>query len=192
MSSKQSCKSHLLSPKKCGAVPNSCGASLSVRAMLNFCSLSSARNLSHSNSVMPSELFLPFFPKGTKYWLLVSFLPYSTWRITPSKITRQSIENESSREMIASLSLKLVMVSFPCTLESHLQTSWNTTRLYYWALQAALLSFTHQQKYFPLFLVVAIGSDRFIFWGNFKYCNIAWDWYFILQTGHLQLKLPAD
>lgn len=120
VSLKQSCKSQLLGPKAHGAVPSRSGVFLSVRAMLNFCSLSSARNLCNSFSVMPSELFLPFFPKGPKYSLLVSFLPYSTWRY-PTRITRQSIENGSIREMIfSSLFLKLVIAYFTCTLESHL------------------------------------------------------------------------
>lgn len=42
------------------------------------------------------------------------------------------------------------------------------------------------------FLVMALGSERFLFWGNFKYWDIAWDWYFVLQTGRLHLKLPAN
>lgn len=123
------CKSQLSSPKACGALPNRGMAFLSVRTMLNFFSLSSARNLCHSYSVMPSELLMPFFSKGPKFSLLFRCLPYSTQRY-PSRITGQSIENGSSREMIfASLPLKLVMAYFKCTLESHLQTSWNMTRL---------------------------------------------------------------
>lgn len=117
MDSKQSCNSQLFSPEVCTAVSNRGGGFLSVIPMLNFYSLSLARNLCHSFPVMPSELFLPSFPKGPKYSLLVNFLPYSTWRC-PRRLTRQSIgSGNSSWDALCFLSLKLVMPYFMCTLK---------------------------------------------------------------------------
>lgn len=142
---------------------------------------------------MPSELFLPFFPKvlNTHCWsascpihMVISKQEYLAvnrkWEQQRGDLCFPVFE--AGHGLFHMHSRKS---------SSEEQTSQNKTVLLSTPRRFAVFQ-PPAETFSSPFLVMAPGSDRFLSWGNFKYWDIAWDWYFILQTGHLQLKFPAN